>query len=286
MVLLQVVVNNLLTELESICSPLGSSSSNLTGPCVVSSPPEWPVLMQVPGPEFRAIRTDFIPFNDLPDGSCKKIGSCPATILLTGGNQTLGQSIAENFFTSWFPLNSSDILNNLGFLLMGTDTSTGSSNFFEPAFLSDDPMYIIQPWCLSDSTFYLPIQLTSARTQEVRCVQGSHLWRNSSSEVNDELFKGYQLGNREGKVNEIVAAYDLLNTNTNNFNVSVWYNSTYKDNYGSRSNLMRAARSLTLVHTLNLFLAFRFAYLLILFASSSTSLDLVTLYFVCVGDSD
>lgn len=40
---------------------------------------------------------------------------------------------------------------------------------------------------------------------EVRCVQGLSLWRNSSSEVNDELFKGYQRGNHQGKINEIVA---------------------------------------------------------------------------------
>ena len=40
---------------------------------------------------------------------------------------------------------------------------------------------------------------------EVRCVQGLHLWRNSSSEINDELFKGYHKGNSERKINEIVA---------------------------------------------------------------------------------
>lgn len=40
---------------------------------------------------------------------------------------------------------------------------------------------------------------------EVRCAQGLYLWRNTSSKVNDELFKGYHRGNSEGKINEIVA---------------------------------------------------------------------------------
>ena len=40
---------------------------------------------------------------------------------------------------------------------------------------------------------------------ELKCVQGLTLWRNSSSEINDELYKGYRKGNPEGKINEIVA---------------------------------------------------------------------------------
>lgn len=40
---------------------------------------------------------------------------------------------------------------------------------------------------------------------EVRCAQGLNLWRNSASEVNDEMYKGFHKGNSEGKVNEILA---------------------------------------------------------------------------------
>ena len=42
---------------------------------------------------------------------------------------------------------------------------------------------------------------------EVNCVQGLHLWRNSSSVVNDELYKGYRKGNSEEKINEITAGW-------------------------------------------------------------------------------
>jgi len=40
---------------------------------------------------------------------------------------------------------------------------------------------------------------------EIKCAQAINLWRNSSSEVNSELYKGYQRGKSEGQVNEIVS---------------------------------------------------------------------------------
>ncbi|XP_034674627.1 ABC transporter A family member 8-like isoform X4 [Vitis riparia] len=63
---------------------------------------------------------------------------------------------------------------------------------------------------------------------EIRCVRALCLWRNSSSEVNDELFKGYREGNLEKKINEFAAAFDFSNSNKTNFNVTIWYNSTHE----------------------------------------------------------
>lgn len=40
---------------------------------------------------------------------------------------------------------------------------------------------------------------------EIRCVQGQHLWRNTSSAINTELYAGYRKGNPEEKINEILA---------------------------------------------------------------------------------
>ena len=60
--------------------------------CPIPSPPKWPALIQVPAPQYRASRTDFIPFSDLPSESCKQTGSCPVTTLVTGNNQTFGLS--------------------------------------------------------------------------------------------------------------------------------------------------------------------------------------------------
>lgn len=56
-------------------------------------PPKYPPLLQVPKPQFRATQSDFIPFTDLPDESCKQANSCPATILVTGSNQTFAESM-------------------------------------------------------------------------------------------------------------------------------------------------------------------------------------------------
>lgn len=40
---------------------------------------------------------------------------------------------------------------------------------------------------------------------EIHCVQSMHLWRESSSKINAELYDGYRAGNIEKKVHEILA---------------------------------------------------------------------------------
>lgn len=70
------------------------SDLDQAGTCAIPNPPAWPPLIQVPEPEFRAVRTDFLPFTDLPNESCRTSGSCPATFLFTGNNQSLGESIS------------------------------------------------------------------------------------------------------------------------------------------------------------------------------------------------
>ncbi|VVB04512.1 unnamed protein product [Arabis nemorensis] len=75
------------------------------------------------------------------------------------------------------------------------------------------------------------------------CVQGLNLWRNKSIEVNDEIFKGYRQGSHE-----VVTAYDLLDTDRNNFNVTIWYNYTSKiDVQDRRVKFIRVPRSVNLV---------------------------------------
>lgn len=125
------------------------------------------------------------------------------------------------------------------------------------------------------------------------------MWRNSPSEINDELFKGYMKGNPEKKTDEIAAgcllffvcyfstpsckyqllfltklydlllfaAYDFLNTNKNRFNVSIWYNATYK--YGGRSEQL--VRVPPMVNVVNHLL---FSYML--FLSLSTIVNMLS----------
>lgn len=65
-------------------------------------PNEFPPLLQVPSPQFRAVRDGSIPFPDLPDPSCRETGSCPATVLVTGNNITLGESTHSRI--SWITI--------------------------------------------------------------------------------------------------------------------------------------------------------------------------------------
>lgn len=209
------------------------SDLDQAGTCQIPNPPEWPPLLQIPAPEYRAVRTDFFPFTDLPNESCRSSGSCPATFLFTGNNQSLGEILAGNMITSSFTLNVSDVVDSLATNVSGSASYPQTTNFLDPAFVSGEPIYNVQSQCSSNSTFSVSFQQSSIPLQEVvRCVQGLHLWRNNSSEINDELYKGYRKGNLERKINEITAAYDFLNSNGNSFNVNIWYNSTYKNDSG------------------------------------------------------
>lgn len=216
--------------------------------CPILNPPGFPPLLQIPSPEYRAVRTDFVPFTDLPDESCRSSGSCPATFLFTGNNQSLGQILAGSMIPSSLNWNASNAAESLAINVDGSYSYTQTSNFLDSAFFSGDPILNVRSQCSSNSTIFVSFPVNSIKVLgEVDCVQGLHLWRNSSSVVNDELYKGYRKGNSEKKINEITAAYDFLNSNENSFNVSIWYNATYKNDSGQTPiALVRVPRSVNL----------------------------------------
>ncbi|GMJ05742.1 ATP-binding cassette A7, ABC2 homolog 6, A. THALIANA ABC2 HOMOLOG 6 [Hibiscus trionum] len=225
------------------------STTDQVATCPIPTPPEWPALLQIPGPNYRAVRTNSIMSADLPNESCRSTGSCPATSFFTGNNQTLGQILTRSMFSTSFNINTSDVLGSVSSNVLGTQTYPEQNNYLEAAFASVLPIYNVQSQCTANSTFSFPINQPSlVKELEIRCAQGLYLWRNSSSQVNDELYKGYRKGNSEEKINEFVAAYDFLNSDGSNFNVSVWYNSTYR-NYstGFAMSLLRIPRSVNLV---------------------------------------
>ncbi|KAK4568280.1 hypothetical protein RGQ29_003886 [Quercus rubra] len=213
------------------CDPKTNSS------CPIPQIPALPPLLQLPYYSYSAVRTDFLPFNDLPDESCRRNRSCPATILLTGNNQTLGEILAGTMITN--SLNTSQV--------------TASFEKHDLASLASNVLG--SPWSppqdlISDGYRYYEIsnvqrQCTdneSLSETEMQCVKGLVLWRNDYTVVNDELYKGFYEGNPDGKINEISAAYDFLNSNEENFDVSIWYNSTLNDG----DVLLRIPRSVNL----------------------------------------
>lgn len=234
-------------QCERVCG-IQYSDLDQVATCSIPSPPEWPPLLQVPDSQFRAVRTDFLSFGDLPNDSCRSTGSCPITVLMTGNNQSLGESLARNIFPISSNFNSS---NGLANVVLGSASETQIFNFLEPAFFSSLPLYHVQSQCRANSTFSISIPLASTiMEKDIRCVQGQHLWRNSSTDINNELYAGYRKGNSEEKINEILAGYDFLNSNANNYNVTVWYNSTYKNDTGNGPiGTVRVPRSINLVHT-------------------------------------
>ncbi|RZC16975.1 ABC transporter A family member 7 isoform B [Glycine soja] len=171
-------------------------------------------------------------------------------MLFTGTNQSFGEIISRNMIPSTLStIYSSDIMASLASNVVGSESEPGNTNFLEPAFFSDLPIYYLQNQCTQNSTFSVSVQMSGiSKQQEVICAQGLRLWRNSSSEVNNELYKGYWRSNIERQINEIAAGYDFLNSNGSIFNVSIWYNSTYKKDTGFNPiALARIPRSVNLV---------------------------------------
>lgn len=77
---------------EDVCSM--EYSTPLQAPsCPVEEPYPWFPVVQLPEPGNSAVKTDFITYPDLPDESCRKSGTCPAIILMTGSDKTFAQSM-------------------------------------------------------------------------------------------------------------------------------------------------------------------------------------------------
>ncbi|ESQ45797.1 hypothetical protein EUTSA_v10011038mg [Eutrema salsugineum] len=210
--------------------------------CAIPKPQPWPPLMLIPRPENRAVDTKYT------DAPCRRKHSCPVSILLTGNNQSLGATLSRNLLRTSFTMNSFDILSSLADNVLATTYKGSATNYLDAGIVSDLSIYNIQPQCPPHSSFPFSVGQSPLNfTKEMRCVQGLNLWRNSSREINHEIFKGYQKGNSDGLISEIVAAYDLLNTIKTNFNVNIWYNATYKDDSNRPIKLVRVPRLVSLV---------------------------------------
>ncbi|KAG8047198.1 hypothetical protein GUJ93_ZPchr0008g12512 [Zizania palustris] len=223
------------------------STLDQVGSCPIHSPTPWPALVQVPRPESRAVRTASQPFDGLPDPICRDTGSCPASLLVTGKNRSIAESLSGGLFPAMTPsMNLTDYIDTFSKIVAGSDTWTWTTQFIEPAFIPGHPLYVVQPQCssnLSRTVSYnagpIPVELN------IDCIQGLSLWRESVSQINNELFRGFRKQGGSGGVNtnEFIAGYDFLNTNNNGLEINIWYNSTYNNNTASNSiSLLRVPR--------------------------------------------
>lgn len=92
----QIVVDVYTNKPNTKCGSDLADIGHFDDSCPIPKPPEWPALLKIPKNDFRAVRSDFLSFKDLPDESCRKKGSCPVTILMTGTNHSLAQSIISS----------------------------------------------------------------------------------------------------------------------------------------------------------------------------------------------
>ncbi|KAL0847392.1 hypothetical protein Bca101_020638 [Brassica carinata] len=220
--------------------------------CAFPNPPPLPPLLQIPRPKSPSYSCTRIPSTVLDSNSCtRNTGSCHVTMLVTGNNHTLGATISRNLLPTYSTVNSSDdFLRNPAYNVLGTTSEASNTNYLDPGIHSDLPIFNIQARCTLNTTLssFLFQQSPTEFRKEERCVQGLNLWRNNSMEINKEIFKGYQQENHEESIDEIVAAYDLLDTNGNMFSVTIWYNSTSKFKIQDRRvQLVQVPRSVNLV---------------------------------------
>jgi hypothetical protein len=244
---------------QNVCG-IQYSTLDQAGSCPIPNPPEWPALLQLPRPEYRAMQESSL-YAGFPDVSCRKSQSCAATIPFTGANETLSNIVMQNLFTS-SPLSNLSDNASISSLLLGTDVPGTYTGFIEPAFVSDRPIYVLRPQCKASDSVTVPITFGDINIRkEMLCIQGLPLWRNSSAIINEETFNGYRKGKSQEGINEIpmgmqafltyaislllhhmlalkvqitlitsvITAYDFQDSNEKHFSVLALYNSTYQN---------------------------------------------------------
>ncbi|KAJ3687005.1 hypothetical protein LUZ61_016169 [Rhynchospora tenuis] len=187
--------------------------------CRVRSPQKWPPLVQVPKPEFRAARSTYMPYNDLPDLCTKDNYSCPTTFLMTATNRSFAQGLMDNMFTAFNSSNLMEIVQGQ----MPNNAPTGTNVTSTLPVISDLALVYISPLSL-------------------KCIDGLMLWRDSSQNISNEIAQGF-LGNGKLQANQITAAYDISNSGIDKHNVTIWYNSTSQP----EKAILRVPRTVNLV---------------------------------------
>lgn len=226
------------------------SDQTQAGSCSIPSPPEWPAFLQIPASQYRAVSEVGSSFPGLADSSCQDSGSCPVTFLYTGKNQSLAQAMASLLLQGSVP-NTLDPLEILSDITPGTTTWTYMDNYIEPAILSIQDLFVLPANCSALPSGGIPVSIslgTESFSSDIQCLSTKILWRDNYSTINNELYQGFWKGNPNNMINEISVAYDFGSTTSKNLDLTIGYNSTYKNDTGTGPpGLVRVSRSMNLV---------------------------------------
>lgn len=207
--------------------------------CAIEDPTLWPAFLQVPAPQYRAVGDVNSGF---PATSCRNDGSCPVSFLYTGQNRSFAQGMAPFLFED--SNDNLSINSSLSNLILGTSTWTFSSNIIEPAVLSPQDAYILRQNCTSSR---VPVSLPLVSVSDIACAEADLVWKESYSSINDFLYAGFENGNPNKDINEISGVYDFGSTSAKNFDLTIAFNATYKnDTDQSPPGLVRIPRSMNL----------------------------------------
>lgn len=190
--------------------------------CPLPHAPKWPPVLQIPRPPSSS------PFYNDVRAVCSAgatPGSCAATFLVTGTNQSFVSSVMDNMI----PVQNTSVnvsaneISALADFVLAIDYMENS--LFGPPGVD----FFLQNTCTPNVTLsYAYLDGNETVTKDVNCTEGLMLWRDSSWLISDELYRGYYQGNNTNTTNEIAAAYDFLSSDLNNFNLVISYNSTNK----------------------------------------------------------
>lgn len=190
--------------------------------CPLPHAPKWPPVLQIPRPPLSS------PFYNDVRAVCSAgatPGSCAATFLVTGTNQSFVSSVMDNMI----PVQNTSVnvsaneISALADFVLAIDYMENS--LFGPPGVN----FFLQNTCTPNVTLsYAYLDGNETVTQDVNCTEGLMLWRDSSWLISDELYRGYYQGNNTNTTNEIAAVYDFLSSDLNNFNLVISYNSTNK----------------------------------------------------------
>ncbi|CAM0946013.1 unnamed protein product [Alopecurus aequalis] len=202
-------------------------SDNTTGgavcpsECQLPRAAKWPPVLQIPSPPSSN------PFFNGGGASCSagaSPGSCAATFLVTGTNQSFVSSVMDNMIPvhdTSVNVSADDISALADFVLA---MRYMQRTLFDPPGVGT----FLQNKCTPNLTLsYAYIEGNQTNTRDLNCTEGLMLWRDSSWLISDELYRSYQ-GNNTNTTNEIAAAYDFLSSDLSNFNLVISYNSTNK----------------------------------------------------------